>query len=223
MNVERHINKLNRLLEAELGARPLYRWIYSESVEFKRAMRVMDDNGKPDWDYRCPCGKNVSVHSAECVAGQLVVADPKWEIRKTDPALIDCWVLCSLQVPMPEDEWTKTFGTRLPYPKNGTWAPVATETYTVATVRGTLPGYNMTLAIARARQKTREQHIQTLENEWLDRKAADDKKRKDNAAYRIKDCFTLNQNWGNRGGSVSWGGAGESPALKDKGDNLVTI
>src|SRR4051812_800852 len=116
MNAERHMARMNDLLLAELGENPLYRWIHSESADFKRAMRCIEDHtGALIWDYRCPCGLNVSVHSVVCVEGALVVAVPKWEIRKIDATLVDQWVLCCRQIPMSEFEWQRVFGTQLPY------------------------------------------------------------------------------------------------------------
>ena len=202
MSAERHIRKLNRLLIAELGDNPPYRWIHSESAEFLRAMRLTDEAGNPEWDYVCPCGRNVSVHSPECVAGHLVIAVPVWEYRKTDPFLEDQWVLCCLQPPPSEHDWTQMFGTLLPYPKNGSWAPVATETRTVAMVPGALPGENFTLAICNARRKTREIKMCDIANAQHYREQKKDADRQWNIRKRIADVLPVNPNPGKRGGSV---------------------
>lgn len=202
MSIDRHIRKMNRLLLAELGENPLYRWIHSESPDFMRAMRITNEDGTLPFDYRCPCGLNASVHSPECIAGQLVVAEPVWEIRKTDLDLIDSWVLCCLQIPMSEHEWTQTFGTRLPYPKNGTWAPVQTETRTVAMPPGTLPGENFTMACIRGRQRSREIKMCDIANAHDYREQRKDEQRKKHIRERIAEALPVNPNPGTRGGSV---------------------
>jgi hypothetical protein len=222
MSIERHMRKVNRLLLAELGENPLYQWIYSESPEFKRAMRLMNDDGTPQFNFRCPCGLNVSVHSAECVAGQLVVAEPAWEIRKTDPMLENQWVLCCLQIPMSEIEWTRTFGTRLPYPKNGTWAPVETETHVVAMPPDTLPGENFTLAICNARRRSREIKAKDIANAFEAREQKKDERRQETIRERIIDCLPVNPFPGTRSGNVSL------PAVnfrlkRQSGESLVTL
>jgi hypothetical protein len=226
MNTERHIRRLNRMLAAELGS-PQYAWIYSESPEFHRAMRKTDEFGKPEMDFRCPCGLNVQVHSPECLAGMLVVAEPKWEIRKTNIFLIDQWVLCCLQLPPSEDAWVEMFGSRLPYPKNGTWAPVETETYTVAMPADALPGENFTMALIRARQKSREIHPSDLANAYENREQLRDKRRFVSARDRIKDVLPFNPDPGKRGGSVSWGGVRDTseplPVKVVQGENLVSL
>lgn len=202
------------MLLAELGENPLYQWIHSESPDFMRAMRVVDDAHQPQMNYRCPCGLNVSVHSAECVAGALIVAEPAWEIRKTDPSLVDQWVLCCRQAPPPEHEWAKMFGTMLQYPKNGTWAPVQTETHTMAMPKGNLPGENFCMALIRARQRTREIPVSKLDSEYTAAEEKKDTTRRQNIRHRIKDALPVNPNPGKRGGSISWGGIG---------DNRVTV
>jgi hypothetical protein len=218
MNAERHIRKMNRIL-AEIGENPPYRWIYSESSEFKRAMRVINEDGSLAYAYRCPCGVNVSVHSPECIAGQLIVAEPVYEIRKTDLDLVDQWVLCCLQIPMSEYEWRETFGTRLPYPQNGTWAPVQTETRTVAMPPGTLPGENFTIACVRGRQRSREIPMCDLVNAQESREQRKEDRRKKNIRERLTDVLPVNPNPGARGGSVL---VFSEPPQKT-GENLVTL
>lgn len=238
MSLDRHIRKLNRLLLAELGENPLYRWIYSESPDFMRAMRLMDDEGKLLFDYRCPCGLNVAVHSASCSppadqadedglvpwypapATSLIVAEPKWEIRKTDPGLNDQWVLCCLQIPMSEHEWQEMFGARLPYPSNGTWAPVATETRTVAMPPGTLPGENFTMACIRGRQRSREIKMCDIANAHYSREERKDEDRKKHIRERLTDVLPVNPNPGTRGGSVL---VFSEPATAKTGESLVTL
>jgi hypothetical protein len=245
MSAERHIRKMNRLLLAELGENPLYQWIHSESAEFKRAMRVVDDAGKPEFDFRCPCGLNVSVHSAACspptmqpnwdredgepemelraaTTSSLVVAEPKWEIRKTDPALVDQWVLCCLQIPMSEHEWKQTFGTRLPYPKNGTWAPVETETRIVAMPPHTLPGENFTMACIRGRQRSREIKASDIANAFHSREQKKDEQRQEKIRYRISDALPVNPYPGTRSGNVSLPEVVFRPK-RQPGENLVTL
>lgn len=245
MNVERHIRKLNRLLLAELGENPLYQWIYSESAEFKRAMRLMDEDGKLEWDYQCPCGLNVSVHSAACspptmhpnwdreegepetvlraaTQSSLVVAVPAFEIRKTDPTLVDQWVLCSLQLPMSEHEWAETFGTRLPYPRNGTWAPVETETHTVAIAPGTIPGERLTMALIRARQRSREIKARDIANAFDAREQKKDEKRQEHIRERIIDSLPVNPYPGTRSGNVSLPAVTFRPK-RQPGENLVSL
>jgi hypothetical protein len=222
MTTERHISKLNRMLLAELGQNPLYRWIHSESADFKRAMRSMNDDGTPVWDYRCPCGLNVSVHSAECVAGRLVIAEPRWEIRKTDPTMEDQWVLCSLQYPMSPREWLETFGTRLPYPKNGSWAPVETETRTVAMPPGTVPGEIFNMALIRARQRSREIKASDIANAFESREQKKDQKRQENIRERISDALPVSPDPGKRNGNVSLPAVMFRPKHQS-GENLVTL
>ena len=227
MNVERHIRKMNRLLLGELGQQPLYQWIYSESAEFMRPMRAMDEDGNLKWDYRCPCGLNVSVHLPECVAGMLIVVEPVWEIRKTDPSLTNQWVLCAHQPPPSEHEWRAMFGSVLPYPANGSWAPVGTETHVVAMKPDNLPGENFTMACIRGRQKSREIPDCDIANAIASRDGKRDKDRKWKIRKRLKDALPVSADPGKRGGSLSWGGTDElSPTLRKKieqGESLVTI
>lgn len=226
MNAERHIRKLNALLAAELG-NPPYRWIYSESAEFKRPMRAMNEDGELEWNYRCPCGLNVRVHSPECVAGMLVVVEAVWEARKTDPELVNQWVLCCLQEPMPEDEWMRVFGSVLPYPSNGSWAPVGTETRTIAMEAGVLPGENFTMAIIRGRQRSRAIPDCDIANAAASRDQKREADRRQHIRERIHDVLPVNPDPGKRGGSLSWGGTEElSPTLRRKieqGESLVTV
>lgn len=227
MNIERHIRKLNRLLIAELGQNPPYQWIYSESAEFKRPMRAMTEDGDLLWNYRCPCGLNVSVHSPECIAGMLMVVEPAWAVRKTDPSLENQWVLCCLQTPMGEDAWMRVFGSVLPYPRNGSWAPVCTETYTVAMAADTLPGENFTMAIIRGRQRSLEIADCDIANAAAYRDEKKTEHRRQHIRERIKDVLPVNPDPGKRGGPLSWGGTDDvSPALRRKieqGESLVTV
>lgn len=215
------MSKVNGLLLAELGENPLYRWIYSESPDFKRAMRCIDDEGNPIWDYRCPCGLNVALHSAECLADQLVVAVPRWEIRKIIPTFVDRWVLCCRQIPMSEYEWMQVFGTRLPYPKNGTWAPVATETYTVAAPAGTLPGENFTMAVIRGRQRSREIKMCDIANAHYSREEAKNANLKVEIRKYIADALPVSPTPGSRSGNVSLPAVEVRP--KRKTGDLVTL
>ena len=229
MNVECYMRRLNRLLLSELGDNPPYAWIHSESAEFMRPMRAMTEDGDLLWNYRCPCGLNVAVHSAECVAGCLIVVEPVWSIRKTDPELNDQWVLCCLQIPMTEAAWLKTFGTILPYPANGSWAPVATETHTVAMHPGSLPGETLTLALIRARQRSREIKDRDIANAATDRDEKKDKVREIKIRERLQDCLPVNPNPGSKHMALkSFGGDDSlpSPALRRKieqGESLVTV
>lgn len=221
MNAARHIARLNRLLLAELGSHPPYQWIYSESAEFRRPMRAMDEDGNLQWDYQCPCGRNAAVHTASCVAGGLVVVVPVWDVRRTDPDLHNQWVLCCLQEPMSEYEWGRVFGTVLPWPRNGSWAPVCTETHTVAMKPDTLPGDNFTLAIIAGRRRSREVRMRDVANEIAWKDAKKDAQRRVTAAQRLEDVLTHAK------GTVVFGGDdGPSPALRRKieqGESLVTI
>ena len=228
MNVERHIRKLNRTLIAELGENPPYQWIYSESPEFMRPMRAMDEDGNLKWNYRCPCGLNKTVHSAECVAGALMVVEPAWEARKVDITMHNQWVLCCLQVPMPEAEWLQTFGSRLPCPVNGSWAPVCTETRTVAMAPEALPGENFNMAVIRGRQRSRQITEKEIANATMERDKKKDEKRKTKIRERLFDCLPVNPNPGSKHmATTSFGGGfGPSPELRrriEKGESLVTI
>jgi hypothetical protein len=259
VNVERHIRRLNRLLLAELGENPPYQWVYSESVEFLRPMRAMDEDGNLKWDYVCPCGKNVRVHNASCSpsvltphydeddeavvtwsmdlakTSSLIVATPVWEMRKTDISLDNQWVLCCKQFPMSEHAWGQVFGSVLPYPKNGSWAPVATETRTVAMAPECLPGKNFTMACIRGRQLSREISAADIDNATQSRMEHQDRKRRENIHERLTDVLPVNPNPGKRGGGVSWGGVRDvlvDPAAQvsaelaqkiDRGESLVSL
>lgn len=216
MSAERHIRKLNAIIRQELGENPLYAWIYSESRDFIHPMRVIDDAGVPQFDYACPCGLNVSVHSAAC---SMVVAVPQWTTRKARVNMVDQWVFCCLQKPPSEHEWNQRFGSMLQYPKNGTWAPVETETYTMAMPPGKLPGENFNMAIIRARQRSREIPVPDIENAIADREAKKAANNRWKSVKRIKDALPINPNPGKRGGSVSWGGIKEQV----QGERLVTL
>lgn len=204
MNADRHIRKLNRLLHAELGEHPPYAWIHSESAEFKRAMRMIDeDTSVPLCNYRCPCGLNAQVHSPECIVGGLIVAEPMWETRKVDEGIVDQWVLCCRQDRPSEAEWEQLFGTLLPYPQTGSWAPVTTETVTIAIAKGMLPGENYTMAIIRGRQRSREITTADLNNAFESREAKREADLKTKIRHRLTDVLPVSPDPGKRNGNVS--------------------
>lgn len=205
--VSRHIAKLNRLLLVELGERPPYQWVYSESPEFKRAYRLMDDGGMPLFNYRCPCGLNATVHSPDCLVAGVVAAEPIFEIRKTDRRLTNQWVMCCQQ-PLPSRElWLALYGTQLLYPSHGAWAPVSTEDRVLAMPPGTVPGEVYTQAIINGRRYSREipdGDVLTAHDDWERKQEAS---RKHELRDRIVEHLPISLNVpGTRGGSISWGG-----------------
>lgn len=202
--VNRHIAKLNRLLLSELGENPPYQWIWSESPEFKRAMRILDPDGVPLFNFRCQCGLNVKVHLSEC---DVSVAEPVYEIRKTDPRLVNQWVMCCQQ-PLPSRElWEAMFGTKLMYPAQGAWAPVSTEDRALAMPPGAVPGEHYTMAIINGRRRSREipdSDVLAEHESWESNK---ERQTYVNAKDRIKEVLPISPNApGVRGGSISWGG-----------------
>ena len=201
MNLLRHISKLNAQLEAELGHSPLYRWVHSEAPEFRHAMRKMDEFGNLEMDYVCCCGRNVSVHSAEC---KMTVAEPVWEWRKIVPHLRDQWVLCALQPPdLTEAQWLERFGTRGLYPAHGEYMPVGTEDRLIALHPGKIPGESFNLAVIRGRQRSREVHLESLahDQERAQQKFMDD--RLEGFKYRFKSVLPVRPNPGCVDGPVS--------------------
>ena len=221
MNVQRHMHRVNAILLSILGENPLYQWIYSESTEFKRPMRVMDEDGNLQYDFVCPCGRNVSVHSVRCAAECLVVAAPVWMPRKIDMTLNDQWVLCCRQEQLSEAEWTQMFGTLLPYPRSGVWAPVQTETVTIAMPPNTLPGENYTTAVARGRQRSREIKASDIANAVESAEQKRDKARRTKIRERLTDCLPVRPTPGAVDGPVSLPSVVRQKI--EQGESLVTL
>lgn len=108
MNHERTIRKLNNALGMELGrnlyGEPKYRWAHSESPELLHPMRV------EGYDMTAsPSG--------------LIVAAPKFVMRKKCLTLNNQWVICRWVEPISEDEWRRLYGYSLEWPNRGELAP----------------------------------------------------------------------------------------------------
>lgn len=131
------VKRENEYLRQELGAEegyPRYQWSWSEDLLMPMVM--IDDEGKVEYDYFCRCGKNVSVHSAEC---SWTTPKPKWEHRKLCPNQSHQWVLTKWVKPeASRDDWEATFG-GVPYPARGYQVPVGDYEKCVALKSGEVP------------------------------------------------------------------------------------
>lgn len=92
MNLERRIRKLNRLLEDELGAQPLYGWIAANSVEMQHPCQVLDSDANPIYDTVCQCGRNVDIHGPYC---RISVSVIRGEMQPRLPKYMGWWVLAA--------------------------------------------------------------------------------------------------------------------------------
>lgn len=168
--IEQKVSSLNHLIGSELGfiagAWPTFAWKWSESLI--TTMQMTDIEGKPQFDYVCGCGTNVSVHATEpcfitarAVTGRVLVA----------PNIVNKWVLCRWLRPPTEAAWKQSFGSMEDYPRNGTYVPVASNETQMALKDGVVPDERTTWIV-----------IQTIKNAipneqvMAEKKAADDRK-----------------------------------------------
>jgi len=119
---QKKLGKLNDLLRQELGDQGgRYAWLFSDSEELMRPMRVCSPDGKPVYNERTvetkisgPDGKPFCV----------VLHDPIFTKRKTCLGADKQWVLCRLLPPaLSREKWEEVFQFTQAYPENGEWAP----------------------------------------------------------------------------------------------------
>lgn len=105
---DKTISRLNDVLGRELGRNQYgeskYRWVHSESPELLHPMRV------EGYDYKAN-------------EQGLIVAAPKYQLRKKCLLLNDQWVICRWVAPTSEDEWRRLYGYSLEWPSRGELAP----------------------------------------------------------------------------------------------------
>lgn len=200
----------NEYLRKQLGSEhghQRYQWAWSGDLNVPMAM--MDDEGKPIYDYICPCGKNQRVHSAECT---LTVPRQRWETRSLVPTLGNQWVLCSWQPPeASRDEWAANFPGQ-PYPSGGYLIPIGDPQKCICIPSGQVPYRPTTdLCIAAIREhftKTGAQRSAETKDRW----AENEKKELATLESRCKDAFPVHTGWPGEKHEWSHGGLPEAPS-----------
>lgn len=112
----KRIERLNRKIGEALGftpfGDPVYRWLFSDfgagvPDELCVPLHPMRADG---YDFRAtPSG--------------LIVAVPRFTLRKAALWLDRQWVICVWEPPVPESRWRAAFGDSAEWPKRGTWVP----------------------------------------------------------------------------------------------------
>lgn len=208
------IRRENDYLRQELGVssgHPRYQWKWGGELDMP--MILVDDAGKIIYDYFCRCGKNVSVHAAEC---NWTTPRPQWEMRSLVPNRQDQWILCSWQAPeASRDDWEAAFAGQ-PYPSDGYLIPVGDAEKCVCVPPGQVP-YRATtdLCIQSIREhftKTGAQRSAETKEKW----AANEEKELATLELRCKDAFPVHEGW--PGDKNNWSAGGmpdvSSPNLK---------
>lgn len=111
------------------GIHPPFQWKWSEElVSIIPVFECIGPETKPVYDYRCPCGLNVRVHTASCSG--VTVAKVRMQRVKTCglngefESYINCWILCVWKAPPSKSDWIDSMGTDEDYPANGRYVPV---------------------------------------------------------------------------------------------------
>lgn len=139
MNSERHVKRLNRMLEVELGTRDfLHAWVHDKSLVHP-AIEI-DGEGKDRFEILCSCGVDVSIHRPSC---RMSIARKKVIVVPLCPQYNDQWIICRRMFPS-EAEWMKVFGTHVTYPSNGMWYPLSINGDNVVTRPHRLPSEKAT-------------------------------------------------------------------------------
>jgi hypothetical protein len=145
---QRALDRANQIL-AELdgvfpgvnGPTPKFQWKWSGDLV--SLLPKLNDSGEAEMEYRCACGTDVVVHSAEC--GGFTVA--KIKLEKQYLAAHDgpygsyhnMYILCRWVPPIDLDDWVNSMGTSEDYPANGRYVPVDLGGNCVALPKRTQP------------------------------------------------------------------------------------
>lgn len=101
------LRSLNKRIGLALGFTPFgesrYKWLNSEQIW--RPYRVDGYDYKP------------------FSSSGLLVALPKYKLRKVNAALVNQWVICQWEAPIPEEQWRKQFGYSMEWPSHGDYYP----------------------------------------------------------------------------------------------------
>ena len=168
MKTSLRVNKLNRLLESELGT-PVYNWVWSEDLVI--GVQAIESDGSPKRDWR---------------------PDPKTGLMLPRPVYIThkitrarkCWVLCRKLLPPTEYRWRQQFGTAMEYPNTGFWTPCEGAKGPVATQRNTEPTLDDTSVAIRMIRAERSLPVSEV---TAGRIAAQDKARRDSLNRMIDE------------------------------------
>lgn len=121
-----------------------FMWKWSEELFSVIPQYEMKPDGEvgPVYEYRCRCGVDVTVHSADCAA---TIAKVKMQRVKTCglggefESYSNVWLLCVWREPPTKEEWINSMGTDEDYPSNGRYLPVHRGPMCVAMPRETPP------------------------------------------------------------------------------------
>jgi len=134
----RAVEKLNQMLGAELGSPcgpAAFAWKWSEDL-----MTLVQDTdpmtGKPAMVAVCICGVDAAIHLPECRMTTMKVKTKRILIA---PNLFNRWVFCRWMEPPSEEKWKAVFNSMEDYPRNGTYAPMASNNNTLALKPETIP------------------------------------------------------------------------------------
>ncbi len=203
MNTPKHIRKLNDLLRTELGeAKGRYAWLWSESKELLRPMRVIYDDGTPVFNYRTLPTKWQKDHPNQSTKPKgITIAEPVYTARKTAIDAQDQWLMCILLPPsLTPHQWDQVFGTSHPYPANGEWAPCDP----IRIPRGQEPTEFDTWTFIDAMRRQRKISAATWDNEMRDNLDRKDVGRKGEILDMIKDAAPAFLNVPGMKGQVSF-------------------
>jgi hypothetical protein len=144
-------------------------------------MRLINDDGSLRFDYVCGCGKNRSVHDANCAT--LSVAMPVYGLRNKLLTVSNRWVLCRLYPnDISEYRWSQMFGSSLEYPK-AVWEPCAP----VYLEPGEIPTDQLTWEVIRAVRADRSKSAAQRDQEFMESVARKEKRTHDRILDDIKD------------------------------------
>jgi hypothetical protein len=199
MNLERRVKKLNDLLRQELGGDRPFAWKWSESPELIHRMRARSADG------------SVKMEPKATPSG-LIVMQPVYVSRKIC-LFAECqWLICrNLPPEMTEDQWLASIGTGVPYPQNGTWAPLSQFTLE----RGAEPDEPHTWKVIELIRAQRALHQKSEDNEEEYQQEKAREQRKNDIYLHIRDIAPAFNGIPGKKEHFSFGGVGNNLIEKE--------
>jgi len=106
-----------------------FKWCWS--TDLWALVPVLDDNGSQKFEFICPCGTDVKVHSAACqgMTEARILMEKTYMTDEFGPlaSYRNMWALCRWNPPPSIEEWRNSMGTDVDYPANGRYLPVSKE------------------------------------------------------------------------------------------------
>jgi hypothetical protein len=183
--MDRKLAELNELLGAELGrsvlGTGLYAWHFSEGWFHTYLSEKPEDR------------------EAVLLPSGVYSWERKKKVRKMCPELHDQWVLAKWFAPGSAEEWSKHFGTRLPFPSRGYWIPT-----NVVLEPGVFPDMAVTQLVIGMIRRERENKYADYMNKTESAIDKADRDHLNRGIDAIQDAFTAfaNPKPGARGGHV---------------------